>query len=104
MSTRKAAFNDPMLKKEEVDRVLIVNTYHHIEKRPLYFSKVLNGLKPDGKLIVIDFKKRELPEGPPIKMKLTEKEVETELKQAGFNSFQTDTTVLPYQYIIIAGI
>jgi cyclopropane fatty-acyl-phospholipid synthase-like methyltransferase len=103
ITTRKVKFDDPLLQKEEADNVLIVNTYHHIDKRPAYFSKVLNGLKPDGKLIVIDFKKRELPEGPPVKMKLTEKEVESELKKAGFNSFQTDTTVLPYQYIVIAG-
>lgn len=103
ITTRKVKFDDPLLQKEEVDKVLIVNTYHHIDKRPAYFSKVLNGLKPGGKLIVIDFKKRELPEGTPVKMKLTEKEVETELKKAGFNSFQIDTTTLPYQYIVIGG-
>lgn len=103
ISTRKLQFDDPLLQKEEVDRVIIVNTYHHIENRPAYFSKVLQGLKTDGKLIVIDFKKRELPEGPPVKMKLTEKEVENELKKAGFKTFQTDTATLPYQYLIIAG-
>ncbi|MCX7743573.1 MAG: class I SAM-dependent methyltransferase [Flavobacteriales bacterium] len=103
ISTRKLKYDNPVLQKEEVDRVIIVNTYHHIENRPRYFSKVFQGLTPDGKLIVIDFKKRELPEGPPVKMKLTEKEVENELKKAGFNTFQTDTTTLPYQYLIIAG-
>lgn len=103
INTRKLKFDDPQLKNEEVDRVIIVNTYHHIENRPAYFSKVFQGLKTDGKLIVIDFKKRELPEGPPVKMKLTEKEVESELKKAGFKTFQTDTVTLPYQYLIIAG-
>lgn len=103
ISTRKLQFDDPLLQKEEVDRVIIVNTYHHIENRPAYFSKVFQGLKTDGKLIVIDFKKRELPKGPPVKMKLTEKEVESELKKAGFKTFQTDTVTLPYQYLIIAG-
>jgi len=79
ITTRKVKFDDPLLQTEEADMVLIVNTYHHIDNRPAYFTKVLSGLKPNGKLIVIDFKKRELPEGPPVKMKLTEKEVETAL-------------------------
>ena len=63
IEVRKLPYDSPVLEIQEVDKVLIVNTYHHIEERPQYFKKVLNGLKQGGELIVIDFFKKELPIG-----------------------------------------
>jgi 2-polyprenyl-3-methyl-5-hydroxy-6-metoxy-1,4-benzoquinol methylase len=42
---RKIPFDSPDLSDNEVDMVLIVNTYHHIEDRIAYFSKVKKGIK-----------------------------------------------------------
>ena len=53
---RKLPYDNPALQKQEVDKVLIVNTYHHIEDRINYFGKVREGLRADGELLVIDFK------------------------------------------------
>ena len=82
--------------------VFIVNTYHHIENRGQYFSEVKKGLKKNGKLVVIDFLKKDTPVGPPVKMKLSEQEVVGELMNAGFTKFDVNIDLLPYQYIIIA--
>lgn len=99
---RKLPFTSPALKNKEVDKVLIVNTYHHIENRVAYFSKVLNGLKDNGELIVIDFFKKELPIGPKSDHKFSKEEVVTELKQAGFTRFDINDELLEMQYIVRA--
>ncbi len=99
---KKVPYDSPDLKEKEVDMAIIVNTYHHIEKRSQYFSKVKKGLKPNGELVVIDFFKKETPMGPPVKMKMSEEQVIKELKSAGFQTFDVNDTLLPFQYIIRA--
>ncbi len=100
IETRKVPFDSPALAAHEVDIVLIVDTYHHIEDRISYFKSVRQGLKPGGKLVVIDFFKEEAPVGPPVKMKMSEEQVASELHKAGFQSIDIDVETLPYQYII----
>jgi len=102
MELRKVPYDSSLLKPAEADVVLIVDTYHHIENRFDYFTEVRQGLKPGGKLVVVDFKKMEVPEGPPVAMKLSEDEVVAELVRAGYSNFSIDRDLLPYQYIIQA--
>ena len=102
LSLRRIPYDDPMLDPGEVDKVIIVNTYHHIENRSVYFNKVRAGLKPDGSLIVIDYFKRNIPVGPPSGMKLTAETVVEELRAAGYEAIETNLNLLPYQYIIVA--
>jgi ubiquinone/menaquinone biosynthesis C-methylase UbiE len=102
LSLRKLGYDSPSLSDEEVDMVIIVNTYHHIENRKDYFALVKKGLKKGGRLVVIDFKKHELPVGPPVEMKLTADEVSEELKSSGFSSTEINKDLLEYQYIVIA--
>ena len=102
LSTRKLPYDSPELAASEVDMVLIVDTYHHIEDRENYFKKVKAGLKEDGRLVVIDFKKEDSPMGPPKAMRMSASFVQSELEGAGFSEFSTDSLLLPYQYILIA--
>ncbi|MFK7786549.1 MAG: class I SAM-dependent methyltransferase [Crocinitomicaceae bacterium] len=99
---RKLSYDSPKLSESEVDMVLIVNTYHHIEDRSNYFSKVKKGTKDDGELVVIDFFKMETPVGPPVDHKIAIDQVVSELKDAGFTSFDVNVDLLPYQYIVRA--
>ncbi len=99
---RKIPYDTPGLKEHEVDKVLIVNTYHHIENRPDYFSQVKRGTKPEGELVIIDFFKAEAPVGPPIDHKIAIDQVIHELKEAQYTSFVVNVDLLPYQYIIRA--
>ncbi|RMF61473.1 MAG: class I SAM-dependent methyltransferase, partial [Calditrichaeota bacterium] len=102
VETRLVEPDDPQLKPGEADIVLIVDTYHHIENRPTYFARVRENLKPGGALVVVDFKKEEMPVGPPLEMKLDANTVVEELKKAGYQTITVDDTSLPYQYLIIA--
>lgn len=102
VETRLVKPEDPMLKEGEADLVLIVNTYGFISNRVAYFSKVRKGLKPDGKLVVIDFKKEPLPVGPPTETKFASTQVSAELDSAGFRTVTVDFTSLEYQYTLTA--
>lgn len=102
VSLRKIPYDDPMLEAGEVDKVITVNTYHHIEDRSTYFAKVRSGLKPGGALIVIDYFKKDLPVGPPQSMKIDRETIVKELRAAGFKDIETNDTLLKYQFIITA--
>jgi len=99
---RKIPFDSPELKDNEVDMVFVVNTYHHIENRSDYFSKVKKGLSENGELVIVDFFKTETPVGPPVKHKVSIDEIIAELKKAGYSSYEVEVDLLPYQFIIKA--
>ncbi|MDG2088389.1 MAG: class I SAM-dependent methyltransferase [Arenicellaceae bacterium] len=102
MELRLVPYDSANLSAEEADIVLIVDTYHHIKDRENYFSAVRAGIKPGGKLMVIDFEKRELPVGPPVSMKLDAETVVNELRAAGFQNIDVNYELLPYQFMISA--
>jgi len=102
---KKIPYDSPMLGTESVDAVIIVNTYHHIEDRVPYFKEVYQGLTPGGVLMIVDFKKQKFDggvPGPPLKMRISKDQVLEELEGSGFVSFEVDTELLKYQYIVRA--
>ena len=90
------------LKPLEADLVLIVDTFHHIENRVEYLKKLKGAFRKGGTLVIIDFKKEETPLGPPLEIRLTEEQVQSELKAAGYTIVSADRDTLPYQYLIKA--
>lgn len=100
--TRLATENDPLLKAAEADAVIIVNTYTYIDDRINYLRTLSKGMSPGAELLIIDFKKNKLPIGPPEKYKVAQRQVEAELREAGFSIEKTDTEALDYQYMILA--
>ncbi|MGB8341601.1 MAG: methyltransferase [Chthoniobacterales bacterium] len=102
IETRLTKPDSPGLKPGEADMILIVDTYHHIEGRIEYLKKLKKGLRKDGVLVIIDFKKMKTPPGPPVELRVAQEQVESELKSAGFTIVSADSEMLPYQYIIKA--
>ena len=102
MELRHVPYDSALLQPGEVDMVLLVDTYHHILNREEYFAEVRAGIKPGGQLVIVDFFKRELPVGPPVDMKLDRETIIEELRNAGFERFEIDGELLPYQFIITA--
>jgi arsenite methyltransferase len=94
--------HDPLLIDGSLDLVFMCNTYHHLEDREVYLRKLRKALKPDGRVVIVDFyKKDDMPVGPPPQMRLSEETVQQELQSAGLRVTET-LTFLPYQYILIA--
>lgn len=102
LETRLADPADPNLKPEEVDVILMVNTYIYLENRAAYFRNLRKGLKKDGRVIIIDFKEHETPIGPKVEERIAQSQVQSELTQAGYTIISTDDQSLEYQYIIVA--
>jgi SAM-dependent methyltransferase len=101
---RLAKKDDPMLLAGEADAVLIVNTYAYLENRVTYFRNLRNKLAPQAKLVIIEFKMKNIPNGPPEEEKVAISTVEQELKAAGFKDIDVDDQTLDYQYIVTATI
>jgi predicted methyltransferase len=92
--------NDPGLAPASVDRVLVVDTWHHIDARVDYSKKLLAGLKPGGRLLVVDFT-LESGKGPPAKHRIAPEAVISELTQAGFRAELVADETLPDQYVVV---
>ena len=94
--------DDPGLPDGGVDLVLVVDTWHHIDERVRYLAKIARGLKPGGRVAVVDFKKGDLPVGPPDDdHKLAPEHVEDEFNRGGFTLVKRDLELLPYQYVLV---
>jgi len=50
----RGEFADPLLPDGGIDLVFTSNTFHHIEDRPAYFSRVRGDLKPSGRVAILD--------------------------------------------------
>jgi SAM-dependent methyltransferase len=102
ISTRLTVPDDPNLSPEEADWVLIVNTYYVLDNHLSYLQKIRQGLKPGGRLVVVDFKSGNIPVGPAEEERISPDNAAAEMKKAGFRIVEKDLTSLQYQYIIVA--
>jgi SAM-dependent methyltransferase len=84
---------------EPVDVILIVDTYHHIDNRIIYFARLKKSLRQQGRLAIVDFKP-DSPEGPPILQRISAEKVTEELKAAGY-SLVAAHPFLSRQYFLI---
>lgn len=98
VEARLGAPADPKLEAASVDRVLVVDTWHHVEDRAAYAKKLAAALRPGGVVFIVDFTK-ESPHGPPANARLTPEEVSADLRGAGLEAKKIEVA-LPHQYMI----
>ena len=99
LKTVLATPDDPRLPDDSVDVIFFCDVLHHIENRAAYYPKLAKALKPGGRIVVIEFYKKEMPIGPPPSMKLSDDEVIAEFRNAGF-TLSKRLDILPYQYYL----
>jgi ubiquinone/menaquinone biosynthesis C-methylase UbiE len=92
--------DDPLLPAGTIDRFFICDTWHHIDARPKYLAAMAKALKPEGRVVVIDYVKKDMPGGPPMEMRLSREEVVAEFERAGFR-LAKEHGFLPYQYFLV---
>ena len=100
--TRLASTDDPGITNDEIDFLFVANTYTYLNDRVQYFSKLRRGFKNGGQILIVDFKKKHTPIGPPQEDRLALGDVEAELIKAGYRIIESDDSSLSYQYIIRA--
>lgn len=103
VEVRHATADDPKIAEEEVDVILIVNTIAYIDNKNDYLSNLRTKLKKNGKIVIVDFKTKRLPEdinAPDYDNRVYLHVIEEELEKSGFIKIVSDDTTLDYQYIV----
>lgn len=91
---------NPMLPPNSCSLVFICDVLHIVKNRSAFINNIIPALKPGGKVVVIDFYRRELPVGPPLWAKLSEEDVKEDFLKTAFK-LDKQLTFLPYQYFLI---
>ena len=85
---------------EPMDVVLVVDTYHHIPDRSVYFAGVRDQLRPGGRLAIVDFRKGAPGGGPSDDFRFTPEQISQELAAAGF-VLDAHHDFLPRQHFLV---
>jgi len=90
---------DPKLPANALDLVLMVDVYHEFSDPATMMRHIRSALKPDGRLVLVEFRKEDpnVPIQPLHKMSV--QDVRSELEPFGFK-FQRSLEFLPWQHII----
>jgi ubiquinone/menaquinone biosynthesis C-methylase UbiE len=103
ISSRLAKPNNPMLKDNEVDKVIIINTASYISELENYLTILKKGIKSQGSIMILDYKNKiiDIP-APPLDDRVSIGKLQTYLANAGYKNIIVDDHSLEYQYIITA--
>lgn len=96
----KAEAADPNLPPGSVDRILVVDVWHHIADRVRYAAGLAAALRPGGKIAVVDYTLA-ATRGPPPAHRLAPEAIVADLRAAGLEA-SVSPVRLPQQYIVIA--
>ncbi|HEY6347650.1 MAG TPA: class I SAM-dependent methyltransferase [Bryobacteraceae bacterium] len=100
VQTVQGTFTDPKLPSGQMDLVLLVDVYHEFSEPQKMLRGIRDSLKPDGRLVLLEYRKEDptIPILPEHKMSVAE--VKTELEAEGFKLGPVIET-LPRQHILI---
>ena len=100
VSLVQGAVDDPNLPAGTFDMILMVDVYHELAAPQAFVRKLRTALKPDGRLVLIEFR----GEDPAVPIqplhKMTVAQVRQELAADGF-TIERVIDVLPWQHIIV---
>jgi ubiquinone/menaquinone biosynthesis C-methylase UbiE len=86
--------DDPGIPASSADVIFLSNTYHQIEDRVAYFTRLRPSLKSGGRLVIVDFMPGQMPMDHPDRQ-----QVERELTSAGFRLVRAHE-FLPRQFFL----
>jgi ubiquinone/menaquinone biosynthesis C-methylase UbiE len=100
IETVQGTERDPKLPPNTMDLVLLVDVYHEFSAPQAMLAGIRASLKPDGRLVLLEYRKEDpaVPIRPEHKMSVTE--VRTEVEAEGYKLDQV-IEKLPRQHIII---
>ena len=94
--------DEPGLDERSVDRILVVDVWHHVSDRVAFGKKLAAALRRGGQIAVVDFTLG-ASHGPPKEMRLAPEVIVDELNRAGLVA-RVAPTPLPEQYIVIGSL
>lgn len=91
--------DDPLVPAGACDIVFIVNVLHHVDDPVAYLRRLTRSLATGGRIVDIDFHKRDTPMGPPPEMRIARDDVAVLAARAGLE-IAAEHDLLPYQYFL----
>jgi ubiquinone/menaquinone biosynthesis C-methylase UbiE len=88
------------LPDDMADLVYMINLHHELKEPLRIIEESRRLLKKGGKLLIIDWKKEQTPEGPPMEIRVTEETIDSQMLKAGFRDV-IKYAVLPYHYLLV---
>jgi ubiquinone/menaquinone biosynthesis C-methylase UbiE len=96
----QATETDPRLPENQLDLILMVDVYHELARPQEVLRRLRAALKPDGRLVLIEFRKESAWVPIREEHKMSVKEARMELEAEGFR-FDRVIDVLPWQHILV---
>jgi ubiquinone/menaquinone biosynthesis C-methylase UbiE len=100
----KGTETDPNLPEGQVDMELVLDAYHHFDYPQKMLAALHKALKPDGKLVVVDYYKREsaMPEGRALThIRLDMPDVIKEIEANHFHLIMEREHIKNVQYMLV---
>jgi len=76
--------NTIILQDELADLVYMINLHHELNSPEQMLKEAYRLLKRAGKIFIVDWKKEEMPQGPPVEIRYKPEKVQDQLLKAGF--------------------
>jgi SAM-dependent methyltransferase len=94
--------SDPRLPAGKLDLVILVDVYHEFSRPERMLDRIRESLKPDGQLVLLEFRKEDpsIPIRPEHKMSVAE--VKAEVTPEGYR-FEKTVETLPWQHMLFFG-
>ena len=100
VTTILGGMDDPRLPPTSIDLAIMVDVYHELQEPQLFLQRLKGAFKPDGRLVLLEFRKED-PKVPILEVhKMSVAEVKQELEAEGF-VLDKVIDVLPWQHIIV---
>ncbi len=96
----QATETDPRLPQGQLDLILMVDVYHELARPQEVLRQLRTALKPDGRLVLIEFRKESAWVPIREEHKMSVKEARMELEAEGYR-FDRVIDVLPWQHILV---
>jgi SAM-dependent methyltransferase len=85
----------------DADLVFMCDVLHHVADRPAWMHKLASEMKPGARLVVVEFKEGDLPEGPPKAAKIPRAEIVEMAIGTGLTLVDEKPALLPYQMFLV---
>jgi ubiquinone/menaquinone biosynthesis C-methylase UbiE len=85
-----------------IDLALMVDVYHELAQPQAFLQSLKRAIKPDGRLVLIEFRKEDARVPIRQEHKMTVREARMELEAEGYR-FERVIDVLPWQHILVFG-
>lgn len=82
------------------DLVFMIHLHHELESPQQMLNEAHRLLKVGGKVLVIDWKKEEMKQGPPISIRHLAEDVHTQLEKSGFKAVANSSELKKHFWVI----